>query len=700
MTSRTWNVALVGAGFIAETHVRAIRTLDTVRLAAVADSRPDQAERKARAWGVGRTHGSVQELLATGGIDVAHVLTPPIHHQAAAAPLLDAGVHVLVEKPLATTADACAALVAVAERGGAKLAVNLNYLHVPAYQRFKVRLERGEFGRVRHAMVIWNTGLRQLAARQFDHWMFQGPRNVLLESGTHPLGIALDLLGEVEDAHALTTPPLKLGAELTFRHRWQISLTGTKASAQVYLALGEAMPVNTALIVCDDAVVLVDFLTSRLLVQGKTRFIDQIDRLATGSSLAWQGWRQSAANFTREALGLVGLRGPAEPFSAGMTNGIRSFYGFLEGRELTNDGPFGHRLVTLAERLAAPFDDDRRPAPAVLGTNGRSIAADTLVLGGNGFIGRQVVRRLLDQGHGVRLLSRRAVPASTFPETGRLACMRGDATSNRNLEQALDGVEHVIDLAPPDPDRLEDARQDASMLAEVCRHAGVRRLVHAGSIAALYLGNRTEVVTGQTPVDPQRDRRAGYARAKAEAELALLDSARHDGMKFVVLRPGIVIGKGTSPFHSGVGLFQREKHCLGWNAGRNPLPLVLVDDVATAFCAVLTADLPPVSTYNLVGPVRLTAREYVRELAIILERPLTYHPTRPVILQGEELLKWLVKRASGRRDAERPSLRDFRSRGLVASFDVGDVERDLGWRPEGDRAAFIRRGLAVHRSEG
>jgi hypothetical protein len=74
---------------------------------------------------------------------------------------------------------------------------------------------------------------------------------------------------------------------------------------------------------------------------------------------------------------------------------------------------------------------------------------------------------------------------------------------------------------------------------------------------------------------------------------------------------------------------------------------------------------------------------------------LCYHPQSVLKLFGIELLKSFIKRIGGRREAL-PSLADFRSRGLVASFDCSDAKRDLDWRPVAERAEFIRRGILVH----
>jgi nucleoside-diphosphate-sugar epimerase len=162
-----------------------------------------------------------------------------------------------------------------------------------------------------------------------------------------------------------------------------------------------------------------------------------------------------------------------------------------------------------------------------------------------------------------------------------------------------------------------------------------------------------------------------------------------------ILRPGLVVGEGTSPFHSGLGFYNAEQHCIGWNRGTNPLPFVLVDDVAEAI--LLAAKAPGIEgrCYNLVGEVRPTARAYLADLARATGRPLRFHPQWPEQLWAEEMVKWLIKRAGGRAVAPPPK-RDIVSRGLMAHFDCTDAMRDLGWQPVTDPAVFAAHAIAIH----
>jgi nucleoside-diphosphate-sugar epimerase len=157
------------------------------------------------------------------------------------------------------------------------------------------------------------------------------------------------------------------------------------------------------------------------------------------------------------------------------------------------------------------------------------------------------------------------------------------------------------------------------------------------------------------------------------------------------------VGEGTAALHGGLVFFNNEQHVIGWNGGTNPLPFVLADDVADAIIKTLDAPSLPARTYNLVGDVRPTAREFVQLLVDATGRPIAYHPQSVDWLYAAELFKWGIKRATGK-SVDVPSRRDLVSRGLAAQFDCSDVKRDLGWHPVADRATFIARAVDIHRT--
>jgi nucleoside-diphosphate-sugar epimerase len=122
----------------------------------------------------------------------------------------------------------------------------------------------------------------------------------------------------------------------------------------------------------------------------------------------------------------------------------------------------------------------------------------------------------------------------------------------------------------------------------------------------------------------------------------------------------------------------------------------LVKDAAEAFYLALTKPNADGKSYNLVGDVRLTAREYVAELSRILERPISFIGVPPRKAKAEAVSRWALKSASGR-PGPFPNFHEISCWGLYGRFDNQEIKQDLGWRPVADRETFIREGIEVHR---
>jgi nucleoside-diphosphate-sugar epimerase len=464
--------------------------------------------------------------------------------------------------------------------------------------------------------------------------------------------------------------------------------------------VGQAFPVWQLRVVGDDAMAVADMLANRAYMLRRTRWMDAVDAPLSGARLAGELLAGSAANLIAYGRSLLRLGGAGEPFQASMTGSVRAFHAALDrGQRPALDAAFGARLVALCETLA-----DRAPvAPAVIGPPapaGEPAVPDIALLGGSGFIGTHLLRACLAAGLRPVVMARSLAGLPAPFHDPRVRLWRGDIRDPEAVAAAIAGVKVVVNLAHggggADYAAIRAAMVGgAETVARACLAAGSHRLIHVGSIAALYLGPGQPDITGATPPDPRSEERGDYARAKAEADRLLLALHASERLPLVILRPGVVVGEGTSPFHSGVGLFNNEQHCIGWNAGRNPLPFVLAGDVAAAILAAATAPGIEGRCYNLAGDVRPCARDYIAELARALRRDLRFHPQSPERLWLVELGKWAVKRAGGRRPPW-PSLRDLRSRGMQARFDCTDARRDLGWTPVADPAAFHAQAIAPH----
>ena len=697
-------ICLVGAGVISRVHAEALQGR---RIVAVVDPNTAAARRLAEQTGA-TAYGSVEEALAAGDFERAHVLVPPSLHAAAALPLLAAGKAVLIEKPLAASHAECQALLAAAAQGngtpgGALLGVNQNFVYHPAFARLRAMIDGRVLGPVRFVSCHYNVPLRQMAARQFGHWMFAAPGNILLEQAVHPLSQLLVLTGPVGDLRVLADPAHEIAPGLPFCSAVTVALRGSRLPAELRFAVGQNFPFWQITAICDDGVIVADILANRVASHARTRWLEAVDGLLSGLGTAAALARDSIANAARYVAATAKLRGRGDPFFLSMQTSIAAFHAAADaGHAPLNDGRFGADLVQLCEAIrdqAFPSAAQRPPQPVPsVAPSGQ--ACDVAILGGTGFIGAQVVQHCVAAGLSVSVMARSTANLPAVFQDARVRVLRGDIRDAAAVRAAIGAAPVVINLAHGGGggswDEIRAAMVGgAETVARVCLEAKVRRLIYVSSIAALYLGPQPAAVTGATPPDPLAEQRSDYARAKAVCEQVLQQMQAREGLKLVILRPGVVVGAGSSPFHGGLGFFNTEQHCIGWNDGRNPLPFVLVEDVADAVRRAIAAEGIDGHCYNLVGDVRPSARDYVADLARALQRPLRFHPQSPTGLWLEDVGKWVIKRATGRKVAM-PSRRDFVSRGMRATFDCTDAKRDLGWQPVADAAVFREGAVLAH----
>ena len=131
---RPLNVGFLGTGYIADWHAQALRSVHDIQLAAVCDRDLARVQAFAARYGVARVHTSLSEMLSEGRLDVVHVLLPPELHAQTAAEIINAGLHVLLEKPMATCVEECTNLIEQARSKRVKIGVSHNFLFAPVYR--------------------------------------------------------------------------------------------------------------------------------------------------------------------------------------------------------------------------------------------------------------------------------------------------------------------------------------------------------------------------------------------------------------------------------------------------------------------------------------------------------------------------------------------------------------------------------------
>ncbi len=142
MTTGRLRLGVVGIGHLGRHHVRIGAALDGVELVAAVDIDPERADSAARATGA-EALADFRQL--RGRVDAAVVAVPTVDHAAIACDLLEHGIHVLVEKPMAVSIEEADAMMAAAARSGAVLAVGHTERFNPAVEAALAVLEQPRF---------------------------------------------------------------------------------------------------------------------------------------------------------------------------------------------------------------------------------------------------------------------------------------------------------------------------------------------------------------------------------------------------------------------------------------------------------------------------------------------------------------------------------------------------------------------------
>src|ERR1700722_15753490 len=138
--------ALIGCGKVGGIHAQALLALPESEFVAVCDAQAERAQSFAERFSV-RPFTDAATMFRDAGIQAVLIATPHPLHAAGAIAAADAGVHVLVEKPLASSLADCDAMLSAARRGGTQLAViSQRRLYEPV-QRMKAAIDAGKIGR-------------------------------------------------------------------------------------------------------------------------------------------------------------------------------------------------------------------------------------------------------------------------------------------------------------------------------------------------------------------------------------------------------------------------------------------------------------------------------------------------------------------------------------------------------------------------
>lgn len=697
-TGKPWKVALLGAGYISDWHCRALRKIPGVQIVAVCDQAETRAAALARSYSIPRFCKTLDSLFDGHSVDVVHNLLPPETHFSLSREILKHGAHVLLEKPMCLQPRECEELEQLAASQNRVIGVSHNFLFSPVYEKLKADIARKEFGPLDHVSITWHKEMGAIRSGPSHIFALRGSANILLEVAPHSFAHALDLLGVPETLHVFKEDPVRLASEQIFYRRWYVRGQVGKTALEMRFSFGPGSSQHQIEVRGLAGCAIVDFEKNTYVASragaGSLDFDNCDQTVARGKALI----NQARGNLSRYVLSKMKLAKDGNSFGGSIRRSLACFYGQLPSlldRRLT--AGFGREVVSLAHQVAST-------AGVVLELKAPSAVAippktppDILVLGGTGFIGRELVRQLVESGKSVRLLARDPAGLPRSIRNLPLEVIRGDLLGS-NLEPVLQGISTVYHLARSVSckSREDYLKQDVAPtreLAEACLHQGVKRLIYTGTIDSYYSGILGDVITEATPLDPKIERRNLYAWAKADSEKILLDLHKEKGLPVVLFRPGIVIGPGGNPSHWGVGFWPTDHVCRYWGDGTNLLPFVLAEDVAKGLVLGGTVSNLEGKSFNLVSEPCLNAREYVAVLEEALGTRIDARPMAAWKTYLNDMGKWVVKCAVRHPNRRMPSYRDWQTRSHKARFDCSETARVLGWSTQVGKEKLLEQGV-------
>ncbi len=684
--NKATRVGIIGAGYISDWHADAIGATKGADLTCVIDSNLAAAQAFGAARGI-QAFASVQDMLAAGAADAVHVLTPPESHHAVTQECIAGGLHVLVEKPVALCASDVEAMRAAAQERGVQFAAGHNFLGLPSYLRLKSMLAAGEIGRVSTAEINWCFPLGPLRSGPYGIWLMRETRNLLQELGPHLFAFMQDLFGYVEILHLQTSNEIALPGGSTRPQGWRILARAGRVDVTLNLALVETYDDRSVVVRGSSAMARLDYAKDTLVVSGVNTSDLVLNPLRNALGQSFGHLREGVLNATRQLTSL----NQKSPYGLSFRGMCAEVYGALaDGRPI--DARFSG---VSAVKVMRAIDDTlallpAEPQPAKPKGTPKPTA---LVIGGTGFIGRALTRKLAANGTHVRVLSRgKTGPFDDISDNVEIVSV--SLRDAAGLEAAMQGISHVYHLAKSEDKTWKAALENdvavTERIATAALNVGVGRLIYTGTIASYDLSDPTVTITEETGFGSNLENRNIYARSKAECEARLMTMHREQGLPVTIARPGIVVGAGGPLQHWGIGRWHGAGAVKIWGNGHNTLPFVLIDDVADGLILMAQSDKAIGESFNLIGEPLLSARGYFDAIHKVLDARITVSSGQLWSLYGSDAVKFFLKtKVLRRRGLSRPSLRDWKSRAHFSPFNNTKPKEMLGWAPTTRKDTFI-----------
>ena len=290
-------VGIIGCGMIAKAHIPPILRLRGVEVVGVSDLDEERAREVARQYEIRHVYRDASSMLKEMRPEVVHILTPPGTHKELSIQAMEAGCHILVEKPMALNVKDADEMIAAARHNRITLGVTHNFLFNPAVMEAKNLVGRGAIGRVIAVEIFWRMVLRDKGYRP---WLYDLPGGLFHEAAPHPVYLAREFLRSLRVVSAFSKDT---GSDLPIpSDELRVLVDGESGLGLLSISIGSNPYLVFLNIYGSDMTLHVD-LTNNSLVKFRTSGLEKVSKGLVNLDHSLQLFSRTAANTMQTLLG-------------------------------------------------------------------------------------------------------------------------------------------------------------------------------------------------------------------------------------------------------------------------------------------------------------------------------------------------------------------------------------------------------------
>jgi len=227
-------VGIVGCGGVVhQEHIPSFSRLNNVVIQAVCDKNRELARQTASNHGIPGVYAEITDMLSREKLDIVDICVPPQIHTPIALEALQAGCHVLMEKPMALKVSDCDAMLKAAETKNRQICVIHNQLFNPPFPKARQLVADGAIGEMTGLRILLSDHRDEMIMKK-DYWIHKLPGGVIGESGPHIVYLTLAFLNSVKS--------VDVQAKSFLEHPWapfdefRLELEGEEAVSSVVMS--------------------------------------------------------------------------------------------------------------------------------------------------------------------------------------------------------------------------------------------------------------------------------------------------------------------------------------------------------------------------------------------------------------------------------------------------------------------------------